>query len=162
MREERRIPKSALDKIKDPKILAKQVELGKTLQEVIGFSDQEIKEFYDIASELFEIQEYQVAKESFHFLTRLNPYVLNYWLGKGMCEHLLGEYEKALISYAMAILIDPKHPIAHYHSASCYQIINDAVSAKACLKMIVNTEQEDQTFDAIYKSAHAKLNKMSK
>jgi type III secretion system low calcium response chaperone LcrH/SycD len=162
--EEKRIPRSAFEKIKDPQVLAKQIAEGKTLQEVIGYSDKQMAEFYTIAHTLFERQEYSQAQESFRFLTSLNPYVLNYWLGQGMCEHLLGEYEKALISYAMAILVDPKHPLAHYHSASCYQVLKDETSAKACLKMIIASakDSDDELFVKIYKSAGLKLNKMKK
>ncbi len=127
--EEYRIPKEAIERLKDPEVIQKQIKEGKTFQEIIGYSAEVMEKFYSIARALFERQEYDKAADAFVFLTTLNPYVHNYWLGLGMSEQLNGGYEGALLAYAMAILTNPENPAAHYQSASCYRSMSDTKNA---------------------------------
>lgn len=134
---EYKIPEEAIEKLKDPEIIRRQIEEGKTFQEVLGYSVEAMEKFYQIAYNLFQQQEYQKAADAFVFLTTLNPYVHNYWLGLGMAEHLDGGYQGALLAYAMAILTDVENPVTHYHSATCYRALSDRQSALLSLEMAI-------------------------
>ena len=96
-----------------------------------------MEKFYQGAYNLFHQQEYRKAADAFVFLTTLNPYVHNYWLGLGMAEQLEGGYQEALLAYAMAILSDGSNPVTHYHSATCYRALNDKQSALQSLEMAI-------------------------
>lgn len=133
--EEYRIPEEAIERLKDPEVLKMQVKEGKTFQEVIGYSTNTMEKFYTIARVLFEKQEYDKAADAFVFLTTLNPYVHNYWLGLGMSEQLNGGYQGALLAYAMAILTNPENPAAHYQSANCYRAMNDIKNARLSFEL---------------------------
>lgn len=123
--EEYKIPQEAFERLKDPEIVRKQMKEGKTFQEIIGYSRTAMEKFYKVARNLFQKQEYNKAADAFVFLTTLNPYVHNYWLGLGMSEQLGRTYQGALLAYAMAILTDIGNPTAHYQSASCYRQLED-------------------------------------
>ena len=135
--EEYKIPKEALDKLKDPELLRRKINEGRVLQEIIGYSFETMEKFYQIAFKLFQHQQYQEAGDAFIFLTTLNPYVYNYWLGLGMCEQLSAKYDGALIAYATAILLNVENPVPHYHSASCYQSLGDYGNALASLELAI-------------------------
>lgn len=135
--EEFRIPKEAVERLKDPTALNQMLGEGKTFQEILGYSDDVIDKFYETARRLFEEQRYDEASEAFIFLTTLCPYTYNYWLGLGMSEQLNNEPSSALVAYGMAILTDPHPPISHYHSASCYKTIGDSQAAAASLEWAI-------------------------
>lgn len=155
--EEFRIPKEALEKLKDPELLRRKINEGKVLQEIIGYSPETMEKFYQIAYKLFQHQQYQEAADAFIFLTTLNPYVFNYWLGLGMCEQLCGKFDGALIAYATSILINVTNPIPQYHSSACYKALNDSGNAIASLELAILYAGEKPEFDSIKKHAMADL-----
>ncbi len=151
--EEFKIPADALEKLRDPDLLRKKISEGKVLQEIIGYSPATMEKFYYVAYKLFQHQQYQEAADAFIFLTTLNPYVFNYWLGLGMCEQLLKREEAALIAYATATLINVEHPVPHYHSASCYHALNDIGNALASLELALMYAEDKLEFNTIKKHA---------
>ena len=155
--EEYKIPEDAIEKLRDPEVIRRQMEEGKTFQEIIGYSNEAMEKFYLIAHGLFQQQEYQKAADAFVFLTTLNPYTHSYWLGLGMSEQLSGSYQGALLAYAMAILTDIEDPVAHYHSATCYRAIGDLKSALQSLKMAIRCTEERDGFTHIKEQAESSI-----
>ena len=153
--EEYKIPDEAIEKLKDPEVLRRQMDEGKTFQEVIGYSQETMEKFYKAAYNLFQQQEYQKAADSFIFLTTLNPNINSYWLGLGMSEQLCGGYQGALLAYAMAILTDVENPTPHYHSASCYRILRDFDSAIQSLEMAVRCADDKPQYAHLKQQALA-------
>lgn len=151
--EEFRIPADALEKLRDPDLLRKKISEGKVLQEIIGYSAATMEKFYFVAYKLFQHQQYQEAADAFIFLTTLNPYIYNYWLGLGMCEQLLKREEAALIAYATAILINVENPVPHYHSASCYNELKDQGNALASLELAIMYCEDKVEFTSLKKHA---------
>lgn len=151
--EEFKIPKEALEKLRDPELLRRKINEGKVLQEIIGYTHETMEKFYQIAYKLFQHQQYQEAGDAFIFLTTLNPYVYNYWLGLGMSEQLSNKYDGALIAYATAILIKVENPLPHYHSASCYLALKDWVNAIASLDLAILYAGDHPEYAAIKKYA---------
>lgn len=141
-----KIPEEALEKLKDPGILRRQLKEGKTFQDIIGYSVDVMEKFYQSACSLFERQEYKKAGDAFVFLTTMNPYVHNYWLGLGMSEQMNGSFQSALMAYAMAILTDVENPTAHYHSANCYKMLEDRENAEQSLEMALRCSIDKPEF----------------
>jgi type III secretion system low calcium response chaperone LcrH/SycD len=135
--EEYKIPPEVMEMVKDPDILRKQVEEGKTLQEIFSFDDKTMLKFYLAAKSLFDRQEWKKAADAFMFLTSLNPYVSTYWLGLGMSEQLREEFHASLLAYAMAILTDIENPLPHYHSAKCYLALGEKHNAIQSFEMAI-------------------------
>ena len=153
--EEFQIPKEALERMKDPEVITQLVEEGKTFQEIIGYTDETMDKFYRGARGLFEQQKYREAADAFIFLTTLNPYVHNYWLGLGMSEHLEEEYHGALLAYGMAMLSDSKNPLPHYHSAACYQALDDKTSMLVSLDLAINLAGNNQEYTHVKTQAES-------
>ncbi len=135
--EQYKIPQEALEKLRDPGVLNRQLKEGKTFQEIIGYAEDVMEDFYQGALALFHKQEYKKSSDAFVFLSTLNPYVHNYWLGLGMSEQLDGKHQSALMAYAMAMLTNVDNPTAHYQSANCYDHLGDRESALQSLEMAI-------------------------
>lgn len=160
--DEYKIPKDALEKLKDPELLRRKINEGKVLQEIIGYTPETMEKFYQIAYNLFQHQHYQEAGDAFIFLTTLNPYVYNYWLGLGMCEQLCNKFDGALIAYATSILIQVENPISHYHSATCYEALNDPGNAIASLELAIMYAGEKPEYETIKRHAIAARDALKK
>lgn len=135
--EELRISDEAIQRARDPELLRRYVEEGKTFQEIIGYSDEVMEKFYQAAYSLFQQKRYQDSADAFTFLTTMNPYVHNYWLGLGMSEQLIENYEGAAIAYGMAVMTDATNPVPLFHSSTCAYLLGDYEGALATLQEVV-------------------------
>lgn len=156
------ISKEALEKMKDPLHVKKQVEEGKTFQEILGYSIETMERFYEAAHSLFQKQQYEEAADAFVFLTTLNPKVHNYWLGLGMSEHMIEEYDSALMAYGMAIITNVENPLPHYHSASCYRALQDKNSALIALELAIRQAGDHRHYATIKNHAQEAIAKLGK
>ena len=137
------LPPDIIAKLKDPTILIRYIEDGKTFQEILGYSEERMEAYYQKAKELFDRQAYEKAAEVFLFLTTLNPYVPSFWLGLGMSEELLHHFHEALRAYGMAIFTHPQDPLPHYHSATCYLALHDPTHARQSLELAVEAAKNN-------------------
>lgn len=160
--DEFQISKEALEKLKDPLHIKKQVDAGKTFQEILGYSIQTMDKFYEAAYSLFQKQQYEEAADAFVFLTTLNPKVHNYWLGLGMSEQLNEEYDAALMAYSMAIVTNAENPLPHYHSATCYRAVHDKESALLALELAIKHAGDHENHSAIKVHAQQAYDKLKK
>ncbi len=135
--EDFQIPQEVLDQLSDPLLLQKYVDEGKTFQEILGYSDDMMGRFYQIARGLLDMKKLKEASDAFLFLTTLNPHVPTYWLGLGMCEHLHEEYQRSLVAYGMAIVSDREDPLPHYYSAACHFAMRNYETAKVALEIAI-------------------------
>lgn len=156
-----KIPEEALEKMRDPAHIKKQVDEGKTFQEILGYTSDAMDKFYEAAHQLFQKQQYEEAADAFVFLTTLNPKVHSYWLGLGMSEQLIGEHDAALMAYGMAILTNMENPLPHYHSASCYQALLDKNSAIISLELAIRQSHGKEEYALIKEKAESFLNKLN-
>lgn len=161
--DEFQIPRDALEKIKDPELLRKQIEEGKTFQEILGYSQETMDKFYAAARQLFQKQEYRDSADAFIFLSTLNPYVPTYWLGLGMSQQLEGEYQASLLAYGMVMLTDPKNPVPHYHSAVCYKAIGEReVTVSTALDLAITLCGDLEEYQALKERAESAKNSLKK
>ena len=82
--EEFKLSKKVKNKLKNKELLRKEMADGKSVQEIIEFSDSEMSKLCQSAFILFENKRYIDAANAFLFLVTLNPHVHDYWLGLGM------------------------------------------------------------------------------
>ncbi|CRX38417.1 SycD/LcrH family type III secretion system chaperone [Estrella lausannensis] len=133
--EEFEIPKEIKERLKDPDVFRQHILEGKSLQEILGFDDGRLELFYQKASSLYGENRFQEAREAFTFLTTLNPFVANFWVGLGMAEQRLEEFNGALLAFAMAMMADSLSPLPHYHTALCYRSLGDHENALSSLDL---------------------------
>lgn len=136
------------DMLSNPDKLQEYFSEGKTFQELLGFSNDQMEQFYQGAYRIFEQKRWDDAADAFLFLTTLNPYVHTFWLGLGMAEQSKQEYEQALTAYSMAAMTDPESPVPHIHSCECHDMLKDIdKSIEAVEQAIKNSEGKDDFQD---------------
>src|ERR1700724_2634800 len=97
-----KLSEKAKAKLKNEKLLKKELAEGKSAQEIMGFSEETMAKFYKAAYLLFEHERYQDAANAFLFLATLNPHQHDYWLGLGMSTQMSHNYEAAIDAYELA------------------------------------------------------------
>lgn len=151
--EEFHVPQEILEQLRDVEMIKRQVIDGRTFQEILGYSETVMEDFYAKARSLYERQEYQKAADVFVFLTTLNPYIHNYWLGLGMSEQLNENYQNALLAYAMGMLTQIQNPVIYYHSGNCYRALGDSVNALQSYELAAKYAIDHPEYEAIKERA---------
>jgi len=120
-----RIPEDFIERLQKPSGFRDAIEHGKSLQDIIGYSDELMQKLYQSALEVFHSKFYRESADGFLFLTTLNPYVYAYWMGLGMSQQHLEEYEQAILAYECATSADPDAPQPHFYLAACHFFMNE-------------------------------------
>lgn len=150
-----KLSKKAKAKLKDKKLLKKELAEGKTAQEIMGFSDEVMAKFYAAAYRLFENRHHADAANAFLFLVTLNPYNHDYWLGLGMSTQLNGDYESAIDAYEMAAICQLDSPVPYFYLAKCLFAIHDRDSALQALDLAIEYSGENLQFEDLRSQAQA-------
>lgn len=151
--EDFKIPEEAMKRLRDPEVLKQYVAEGKTFQEIIGYAPETMERFYQGAYSLFQKQAYFEAADAFIFLTTLNPYVHNYWLGLGLAEIKNEEFESALVALGMAGMAEPDNPLSSFHSAHCYHLLGDYQTSVTILDTAIERCGDQEEHAALKKDA---------
>lgn len=152
-----RISKKAKEKLKDKENLHNELAAGKSAQEIIGFTDEAMGEFYKAACSLMDHKRYVDAANAFLFLATLNAYEHDYWLGLGMSTQLYGDFEGAIGAYEMAAICDVNNPVPYFYLAKCLFATHDRENAKEALLMTVEYADDHPHYQELKVQALAAL-----
>ena len=61
------IPEEALEQMRDPEVIKRQVAEGKSFQEILGYTDAAMEAFYTAGRNLFLKQEYKKSGRHIYF-----------------------------------------------------------------------------------------------
>lgn len=150
-----KLSKKVKEKLKNKKLLKKQLAEGKTAQEILGFSDETMAKFYGAAYRLFEHHRYVDAANAFLFLVTLNPYNHDYWVGMGMCSQLSKDYETAIDAYEMAAICRIDSPVPYFYLAKCLFALHDRDSALQALDLALEYAENHPEFNDLKHQASA-------
>lgn len=128
-------------------------EEGEVLQRLLGVEDETMHIYYECARELLDQKKKEEAANAFLFLTMLNPYVYDFWMGLGIAEQLREEHEHALKAFSMASLINLDHPAPHFFAANSYIALGKKEEAKDALKLTIEGSKKEKDFQVYYKQA---------
>lgn len=136
----------------------------RNLEEILGVSKEIMGIYYECSRDILDQKMYENSGNAFLFLTMLNPYVYDYWIGLGLSEHLSGNYDIAIKAYSMAVLTNMDHPAPHFFIGQCLtaqERYHDAIAALDYTMKITVTEEKYQSFykkaRALKKSVEAKI-----
>lgn len=126
-----RIPEEAIKRMQQPDFLMNAIDAGQTLQEIIGYSDETMEGFYQIANKLYAEAKHEEAKDAFLFLTTMNPNIYAFWIGLGMSFQMIEEYEEAILAYEYACKLENSLAFPWFHAANCFMLIGNKDLAKS-------------------------------
>ncbi len=113
--------------------------LGRTkiYQDVLGITSEELSTLYEQASEFLQMNRLEEAKSAFLFLTKINPFASDFWIGLGVCHLQNEEFKDAFNAFIMALTMDPgSYECFAYAIECCIQMKNPA-QAEALLKQAI-------------------------
>lgn len=147
----------ARKRLKDKKYIKKALQDGLTAQEIVGFTDEAMANFYGAARKLFEGERYTDAADAFLFLVTLNPRNHEYWLGLGMATQMCKDFEGAIDAYEMAALLEINNPVPYFYLAKCLFALHERESVISALELAIECAEDDPDFQELKHQAIAAL-----
>lgn len=148
------------DKHKDE--LMGYFEKGGTWQELLAYDQNLMQSQYKKAYDFFQKADYKSAASAFSYLTMLNPYEYNYWMGLGISKQSDRLYEEAIISYTAAEAMNPDNPLPHLHLAQCFYALNVRDEAVKHLHQAIEVSGERPEFQEVRLKASTILKHLPK
>lgn len=145
--------KKLIERLSDRKALEKALKAGQGGQLLFGFSDEEMEAFYKKAHQLLEEGKANDAIDSFVFLTTLNPFHFEYWMGLGAALQMAHDYEPAIDAYEMAAIYNMEHPLPYLYLGKCLFAIHDRKSALQSFELAIAYASDFEEYENILKDA---------
>ncbi len=123
-------------------VLARFLQEGGTLQEVLRLSPEALEALYASAHKEFQKKNYIKARQLFALLTLFAPGVEKYWWGLGASHVALKEYRPALDAYAVLSLLAPHHSQPHFFAAFCRKQLGERSEATASFQRGVQLQKQ--------------------
>ncbi len=149
-----------LDKHKDQ--LINYFQQGGTWQQLLNYDDNLLRSQYQKAYDLYQKADYKNAAALFSYLTVLNPYESNFWMGLGISKQSDRLYEEAIVSYTTAEAMNPENPIPHLHMAQCFYGLNLREQAVSHLQQAIQIAGDRPEFADIRLKASTILENLPK
>jgi type III secretion system low calcium response chaperone LcrH/SycD len=112
-----------------------------------GFSPQQQERLYALGYQYYNQARYVDAVDCFTKLTLCNPFVQPYWCALASSQQMQALYTDALHAWGVAVLLQEKNPLPHFHAAECYfslQEFAEALKALQCAETLLTKNAEDQ------------------
>lgn len=98
------------------------------------FSSEDVLFLYEMAFQLYEVEQYKKSEEVFRRLVIAKPGEPNFWQGLASSLQMQGKYDEALVPWSMFCIVDPENPLPHYYAAECLFSIGQREQALKALK----------------------------
>lgn len=129
------------------------ISQGKRIQELVGFSDEEMDTFYVAAGDLYNEHKYADAVDAFLFLATLSPNHGEYWIGLGMslqrCEH----HEEAVSAYELAAICNLDDPVSYFHLSKCLFAMHERDNALQAIELAIELSEDREEYDELHHQA---------
>ncbi len=146
-----------IKKLRDPSTLKGELESGKKIQEILGFSPEAMSSMYRSAHHFFTERKYEDSSKAFLFLSTLDPGNFDYWMGLGMSVQLCGDYEGGIDAYEMAAFLDVENPVSYFYLSKCFFAMHDRENAKQALEMAIEYSSGNPEYSELRQHALAAL-----
>ena len=101
---------------------------------------------YEYAMELYNKKRYEEAGNILLVLIFLNPKVSAFWVGLGFSEEMKEVYQSALLSYLMALEVNPEDLKPALYAASMHLRLKEKEKAKFLLDQAIEQAGNDPKY----------------
>ncbi len=129
------------------------IDIQNTMHEQLGISEKTINAIYRIGYQLYSEGSILEARAVLSLVTFLYPALNDFWFLLGLCEHRLGNYEEALLSYGMCIGCAPEDPRGYFWTVkAAYHMKNEALMGEVLemLRMVIEHSDQEQKWAERY------------
>lgn len=113
-------------------------EKDRSNQKLLDVSDDVMNKYYEVARKLLDEQNWFDARDAFMFLSFLNAYVHEFWVGLGIAQQSQSKYQEALIAYTMAEATNPQDPASIANAFQCALALGENAYALFLLDKAIN------------------------
>jgi type III secretion system low calcium response chaperone LcrH/SycD len=146
-----KIDEAFIKKMNEMNWVDQSIKDANYFQQVLGVSNEVFEVYYRAAAFLLEAGRFEEARDAFLFLSFLNPFLHNVWMGAGIAQQSLGHYEEACNAYFMAEVIEPHDPYMHANTFQCFIALNDNLAAKESLDLAIESCGSSPEFEGLRK-----------
>ena len=131
----------------DPELVKafdKALENGTPMYYVLGIDEDEMHKRYILARQLYESGKLEDAKNQFGMLCLLSDNAPANWMGLGVCNMELGNYDDAIAAYTMAVVhsgMEDAEPV--YRMGICHLRKGDKKTAKLAFQKCLSFGNQD-------------------
>ena len=133
------------------------LEEGASLGAVKGFGLDEIEAAYSVAYSFYQQGKYQEARKLFQYFSIHEHTDRRFWMGLAACLQKLSEYNKAILAYGAAAMLDVTDPAPPFHAAECHIAIQDWENARTALEAALNVAEGETEHASYSQRANALL-----
>lgn len=134
--------------------LSNEIQKGLSIQECFGFSEEEMKGAYEVASNLFQNQDFEGASDILLLLSTIAPFTSCYWTALGMAEHRKEDLQSAATAYLMGLDPEAKDLSCYLYAANCLSEIDATEEALEILEEGLEANKKGPNFN---KNLEAKI-----
>lgn len=109
------------------------LERFKIPQDILGLSNANLTDFYEEAVGFLWSHQLEEAREAFALLTKINPYVADFWVGLGLSYQKNEALRPALQQFLVALTMDPSRSDIYGYAIECCLQMQDFSQARAIL-----------------------------
>lgn len=102
----------------------KELQKGKSLQDILGLSNYLLEEIYTMAYSFYSQGKYKEAVSLFQILVTSKPDSYKYNLGLSSCYHELNMFQEAAFGFFLTFNLEPTNPIPTYYIADSFMKAN--------------------------------------
>lgn len=129
-----------------------------TLQQSVGFSDEELATFFEDGRSCYDKGAFDEASDVFLVLTQLNPTIGAFWTALGAAEEKKGEIEDAKNVYLIGAELESLTLAPYLHGAKCLLMLNQVEQAKFVLRRAIERAHEEEQLKPFLETAEKMLN----
>lgn len=116
-------------------------------QTILGISDQQLVDLFQVAWAFLEQQQSAEAARSFTFLCHLHPYVADFWYGLGRALMENNRSDEALSAFLMAETIDPTRFEYYQGAIECCLLSGKHKGAAQIFHRLTSRRKSIENFD---------------
>lgn len=124
-----------LDNTKDLDVILGRTKL---FQDVLGLTRENVSSLYEQAMELLQLNRIDDASRAFSLLTKMNPYIADFWNGLGVSHLLHEEHKEAFDAFLMALTMDPSLYETYAYAIECCVQMKNFSQAEALLQQAIS------------------------
>lgn len=119
------------------RILDSLLKRTKIFQDVLGITSEELSTLYEKAHAFLELNRFEEAQSSFAFLTKLNPFASDFWIGLGVSYLMQEQFMQAFDAFIMALTMEPDRYECYAYAIECCTQMRNFTQAEALVKQAV-------------------------
>lgn len=130
------------DKINE---LVSKIEANASLEN-IHISEDMYDSLYHQAYHYYQNGKYSQSKSVFRFLSFFDLKNAKYWMGLGASDQMLKNYEAAIDSYKIALVLNESNPHVYFLIADCFIALEKIDEAMEVLKNVEESFVQDEKY----------------